>query len=128
MRTRLLALALGTIGILAAAGPLFAHHVWPVDRSREITVKGTVTGYTWTNPHVMIALDATQEGEGKGEKWNVGGPSTARMSGNGWDRNTLKAGDVITAIGYRFSDGSNVLRLEKIVMADGKELFLYGSR
>ena len=35
-------------------------------------------------------------------------------------------GDVITAIGYRFTDGSNILRLQKIVMANGKEMFLYG--
>jgi len=93
--------------------------------SREVTVKGTVTGYTWSNPHVMMGLDVTAD-NGRLEKWNVGGPSTTRMAGNGWDRNTLKMGDAITASGYRFTDGSNILRLNKIVMANGKELFLYG--
>ncbi len=88
-------------------------------------MKGTVTDYTWANPHVMIALDVRQD-NGKVEKWNVGGPSTTRMAGNGWDKTTLKTGDVITGIGHRFTDGSNVLRLQKIVMADGKQLFLYG--
>ena len=123
--TRLYILALAAVGLLAAASPLFAHHSWPVDTSREITVKGTVTGYEWGNPHVMMGLDV-KDANGKVEKWNVGGPSTTRMAGNGWDRNTLKMGDVITAIGYRFSDGQNILRLQKIVMADGKEMFLYG--
>lgn len=127
MITRLQVLAVGVIGILATAGPLFAHHQWPVDRSREVTVKGTVRGYNWSNPHVMIALEV-KEDSGKVERWNVGGPSIERMVGNGWDRSTLKAGDVITATGYRFSDGSNILRLEKIVMSDGKEMFLYGRR
>src|SRR5687768_4239030 len=51
---RLLCAAIAT---LLAAGPLFAHHAWPVDRSKEVTVKGTVTAYTWSDPHVMIALD-----------------------------------------------------------------------
>lgn len=125
MITRLQILALGAVGIVAAASPLLAHHSWPVNTSREITVKGTVTGYTWANPHVMIGLDV-QEAGGTIEKWNVGGPSTTRMAGNGWDTNTLKRGDAVTAIGYRFSDGSNILRLQKIVMANGKELFLYG--
>ena len=125
MITRLQIVALGAVGILAAASPLFAHHSWPVDTSREITVRGTVTGYTWANPHVMIDLDV-REDNGKIAKWDVGGPSTTRMAGNGWDKSTLKMGDVITAIGYRFTDGSNVLRLQKIVMANGKELFLYG--
>jgi hypothetical protein len=124
--TRRQIIALGAVGILAAAGPLFAHHAWPVDRSREVTVKGTVTGYNWSNPHVMIALDVQENG--RVDKWNVGGPSLDRMVKNGWDRNTLKAGDMITAIGYRFSDGSNVLRLQKIVMANGTERFLYGSQ
>ena len=43
------------------------------------------------------------------------------------DSDTLEAGDVITGTGHRFLDGSNVLKLEKIVMSDGKEMFLYGS-
>jgi len=37
-------------------------------------------------------------------------------------------GDVITAVGYRFSDGQNILRLDKVTMADGKEMLLYGRR
>jgi hypothetical protein len=118
-------LAFGMIGILAAGTPLFAHHVWPVDRAKEVTLKGTVTGYEWSDPHVMIGLEV-KAADGKVEKWNVGGPSLSRMAGNGWGRTTLKAGDVITAIGHRFSDGSNVMRLEKIVLSNGKELYLYG--
>jgi hypothetical protein len=125
--TRWRFLACGAFAIFVAAGPVLAHHTWPVDRSKEMTVAGTVTDYTWANPHVMIGLDVKAD-SGKIEKWNVGGPSTTRMEGNGWDRNTLKPGDNITAIGFRFSDGSNVLRLEKIVMTGGKEMFLYGRR
>ena len=117
-------LALAAVGILAVASPLVAHHSWPVNTAREITVKGTVTGYDWANPHVMIGLDVNVNG--KIEKWNVGGPSITRMAGNGWDTNTLKKGDVITAIGYRFNDGSNILRLQKVVMPTGKEMLLYG--
>ena len=48
------------------------------------------------------------------------------MAGNGWYKDTLKPGDTITATGYQFTDGQKILRLEKIVMADGKEMFLYG--
>jgi hypothetical protein len=109
------------------AGPSFAHHAWPIDRSKEVTVKGTVTAFNWSNPHVMIDLEVKTDA-GKIEKWNVGGPSTERMTGNGWDRNTLKPGDVITGFGYRHSDGSNVVQLQKIVLASGKEMLLYGRR
>ena len=122
--TKLQVLALGAIGILVAAGSLSAHHRWPVNRSAEVTVEGTVKAYAWSNPHVMITLDVETE-DGRIEEWEVGGPSLNRMSANGWDPNTLKAGDVITGIGYRFTDGSRILRLERIATPDGRELLLY---
>ena len=124
--TRRLMLALGTVATLAAS-PVLAHHAWPVDNTRAVTVKGTVTGYEWANPHVMIGLEVKSQ-DGSIEKWSVGGPSTTRMEGKGWDKTTLRPGDVITATGYRFLDGQRVLRLDKIVMASGKEMFLYGRR
>jgi hypothetical protein len=38
----------------------------------------------------------------------------------------VKPGDVIMGIGYQFADGQKILRLERVVLADGKELRLYG--
>jgi hypothetical protein len=38
----------------------------------------------------------------------------------------VKPGDVITGIGYQFADGQKVIRLERVIMPDGKELRLYG--
>lgn len=122
--TKLQVLLLGAATALAAVGPLSAHHRWPVNRSTEVTVQGTVKTYTWSNPHVMIALDVEDE-EGRVQEWEVGGPSLNRMSANGWDANTLTAGDVITGTGYRFTDGSRILRLERIVTPDGTEMLLY---
>ena len=124
MRRAVIAIA---VVALAAASPLLAHHSWPVDTSKPVTVSGTVTSYEWGNPHVMMGLDV-KANDGSIEKWNVGGPSTTRMEGNGWDKTTLKPGDVITATGYQFSDGQKILRLDKVVMAGGKEMFLYGRR
>ena len=123
MRT-LRRLALGVIGTLVVASPLLAHHDWPVDRTRLITVTGTVTAYRWTDPHVMIDLDV--QANGMIEKWKVGGSNKKNSAANGWDKNTLKPGDVITGIGFRFRDGSNAAQLQKIVMANGREMYLYG--
>ena len=124
--TRRALFALAVVAVVAAS-PLLAHHSWPVDTSRAVTVSGTVTSYEWGNPHVMMGLEVKAD-SGKVEKWNVGGPSTTRMEANGWDKNTLKPGDVITATGYQFTDGQKVLRLEKVTMSGGKEMFLYGRR
>src|SRR5436189_4616502 len=115
--------AVAAVAMLAAASPLLAHHSWPVDMSKEMTVKGTVTDYSWGNPHVMIGLEVRNE-NGTIEKWSVGGPSTSRMEGNGWHKDSLKLGDVVTGSGYRFSDGQRILRLQKIVMPDGKAMLL----
>ena len=108
--------------ILTGAARDFCRN-WP--NQKEITVKGTVTEYNWGNPHVMMGLDVSDEA-GNIEKWSVGGPSITRMAGNGWDKNTLKVGDVITGTGYRFADGQRILRLQRVVMPDGKVMQLYG--
>jgi hypothetical protein len=48
------------------------------------------------------------------------------MQASGWSRATLKPGDVITGIGYQFNDGQKIIRLEKVILPDGKELSVYG--
>jgi hypothetical protein len=123
MRT-LRKLALSVIGALVTASPLLAHHEWPVDRTTQITVQGTVTAFSWANPHVMIALDV--QANGTIEQWKVGGSSPAFMTTCGWNKKTLKPGDVITVIGYRFNDGSNAARLQTMLMPNGKEMY-YGA-
>jgi len=111
--------------LVSAVMPLSAHHAWPVSNDRLVTVKGTVMGFTWANPHPMINLDV-QTNDGRTEKWQVGGPAINRMEANGWTKTTVKPGDVITGIGYQFADGQKIIRLERVVLADGKELRVYG--
>jgi hypothetical protein len=48
------------------------------------------------------------------------------MEANGWSRTTVKQGDVITGTGYQFADGQKIIRLERVVLADGKEIRVYG--
>jgi hypothetical protein len=111
---------LGVIAALVAVSPLLAHHEWPVDQTKRVTVQGTVTAFTWANPHVMIALDV--QANGTIEKWTVGGSSPKFMAACGWDKKSLKPGDVITVIGYRFKDGSNAARAQTVLMPNGKEM------
>jgi hypothetical protein len=114
--------------LLAISGPAFAHHVWTgYDMVNLTTVKGTVTKFDWGNPHVWMNLEVKDD-KGNIEKWAAGGPSPSRMANTGWDKDTLKPGDQITAIGHRISDGTNSLRLEKVVLSSGRELICYGAR
>lgn len=121
----LLASVLVTLTLAVGAVPLSAHHSWPVDNSRLVTVKGTVVDFAWENPHPMITLEVRTD-DGKMEKWTVGGPAISRMEANGWTKSTVKPGDVITGIGFQFTDGQKIVRLERVVFADGKEMRLYG--
>jgi uncharacterized protein DUF6152 len=114
-----------TIALIAGAAPLSAHHSWPVNMSQLVTVKGTVVDFAWENPHPMITLEVRTE-DGKMEKWLVGGPAINRMEANGWTKTSVKPGDMLTGIGYQFTDGQKILRLERVVFADGKEMRLYG--
>lgn len=110
--------------LLFVAVPFSAHHSWPVDMSKLVSVKGTVTEVTWENPHPMFTLEVRTE-DAKVEKWMVGGPALSRMEANGWTPKTVKPGDVISGTGYQFSDGQKIIRLEKVVLPDGKEVRVY---
>ena len=117
--------AIVILALFSAAVPLSAHHSWPVSYSQLVTVKGTVTEFVWANPHPMITLEV-RTSDGGIEKWLVGGPAVNRMEGNGWTKTTVKPGAVITGIGYQFADGQKIVRLERAVLPDGKEIRLYG--
>jgi len=123
VRIRFCALAL-VLGLVSLSASLSAHHSWPVTYEKLVTVKGTVTAFSWVNPHPMISLDVPTD-DGKIEKWSVGGPAITQMERNGWSPTTLKVGDVITGVGYQFGDGQKIIRLERVTLPDGKELRVY---
>ena len=128
MKTRLLWIRSFAVFLMTVSLPAFAHHAWHgYDMANLTTVKGTVTQFDWGNPHVWINLEVTGD-KGNTEKWAAGGPSPSRMAGTGWDKETLKPGDQITAVGHRIADGTYSLRLVKVVLSDGRELICYGGR
>jgi len=108
---------------LIVSSPILAHHgETNYDTEKLVTVKATVTSFEFINPHAQVFLEAKND-KGEIEKWTCEARSPAMLVRNGgWDKNTLKAGDVITAIGFRAKNGANILRLKKIVLADGTEL------
>jgi uncharacterized protein DUF6152 len=113
------------LALVSAAVPLSAHHQWPVSRTRLVTVKGTVTEFVWSNPHPMITVEVPTA-TGQMEKWLIGGPAITRMEASGWTKTSVKQGDVITGIGYQFADGQKIVRLERVVLPDGREIRVYG--
>ena len=122
MKYRALPLSI-LFAVLLVSSPIFAHHgETNYDTDKLVSVKATVTDFQFINPHVQIFLDAKND-KGEVEKWTCEARSPAMLVRNGdWDKNTLKPGDTITAIGFQSRNGAKILRLKKIVLADGKEL------
>jgi hypothetical protein len=112
------------VALMSLAIPLSAHHSWPVNMHTLVTVKGTVQKIEWMNPHPMFTIEV-RNGD-RTESWLIGGPALNRMEANGWTKETVKLGDVITGTGYQFSDGQRIIRLERVVLNGGKELRVYG--
>ena len=119
--------AIAALALVSSAIPLSAHHSWPVNNDRLVTVKGKVIEFMWANPHPMITLEV-QANDGRTVKLQIGGPAIVRMVANGWTKTTVKPGDVITGIGYQYLNGEKIVKLERVVLADGKELRVYATR
>ena len=50
------------VGVAVLSAPLFAHHgAASFDSANMVTVKGTVTEYVWSNPHVLVKVDVKDE-------------------------------------------------------------------
>jgi uncharacterized protein DUF6152 len=83
------------ISLLTVSVPLFAHHGnASYDATKWITVKGTVTGYVWANPHVFVKLDGKDDG-GNMVHWIVEGQNPVSMTQIGWTKDTFKPGDEV---------------------------------
>jgi Family of unknown function (DUF6152) len=109
--------------LLLLAAATYAHHgiaSW-FDMSRSATVKGTVTGFDWTNPHSYVYVDAKGQ-KGAVEKWTAEMGALGTLRRAGWRRDTIKPGDEITLIGNPAKDGTPKMILHKVVLANGHEL------
>jgi hypothetical protein len=109
-----------TFSLLIVSAPLLAHHGEAnYDTDKVVAVKGTVTEFEFINPHTLISLDVKND-KGEIEKWNCEARSPGMLvRAGGWDKTTLKVGDVITVYGYRARNGATLMRLQKLTLPDG---------
>jgi len=77
-----------------------AHHANSAyDRTRSISITGTVSKWQFINPHVGIFLDVTNR-QGKIESWSGEFQSVQDLYGElRWNKDTFKPGDRVTIIG-----------------------------
>jgi Family of unknown function (DUF6152) len=123
MKTKLTTILSAAIGLFALSTTILAHHGGAVYLTQNPkTLKGTVTEFAWSNPHVQIYFDVRDE-KGKIVHWACETISPGKLArGSGWTKSSLKPGDEITITLQPAKTGAPVGNLVKIVFADGKEL------
>jgi hypothetical protein len=111
-------------GVLVSLGPVLAHHSFAAqyDRSKSVTLKGTVTKVEWQNPHIYFYLDVTPP-DGKTENWAIEGGAPNALYRQGWRKDSLQAGNVVTVEGSLAKDGSKLANMRTVVLADGRRVF-----
>mgnify|MGYP007062882506 CR=1 FL=1 len=111
------------VALLATGVPAFAHHSFAVHfvADRLIKVSGVVDGFTFRNPHGVLTLSGKVDG-GATEVWKIETNSPNILRRRGWTETSIKPGDVVVVEGYPSRDGSNFMRVYRVIYADGHEL------
>jgi len=113
--------------VLAAAAivspPVAAHHGRgrAYDMKTRLTLKGTVSMVKWQNPHVLIYIDVKDDAS-KVVTWAFENSNVHTLAVQGYNRNTLKVGDPVTAIVNPAVNGEPLGIVVKVILADGKEI------
>jgi hypothetical protein len=114
---------LAAVAVVAPAATAWAHHSFAMfDNEHQIKLKGTVTDFQWTNPHVYIEIDAvnvnaaTQTMQG----WTVECANPGILNRIGWKFNMVKQGDEVTLIVAPLRSGEPGALLKQITLPDGR--------
>jgi len=121
MKNRSVVAFLLVVSAVFVAPPLFAHHSSSsYDMEHPVNMKGVVSNVEWTNPHVFIFLNVKDD-NGSVEEWRVEGNSPNMLFRVGWKKEMIKAGDQLVVNGALAKNGSKIMRLISITLANGQK-------
>jgi hypothetical protein len=116
-------LAAGLVLLLgpAVSGIVSAHHSRAGFADDAVAaVRGVVTSFSWTNPHVYIGVDAA---DGSGEQWLVETDAIPILIRSGWSARSLQVGDpVLVRVNPGKGDEAHHGLLVSVTKADGSVL------
>ena len=133
MRAKFPFLVLMAAVLLLTGALAFAHHGTFVsyDSDHPVTMKATVTEYRFTNPHMQLYFDVTDE-KGNVTHWSAEGPDPAVWVQAGWGRKRTQAalapGAEITITVAPARNGKPVGTISRIVLASGEPVGPAGGR
>lgn len=101
-------------------GPALAHHSHAMfDMSKEVTITGTVTNFSYRNPHVFLNIGVKDQ-KGAVTSWAVEMSNISNMQSRGIYLSTFKPGDVVTVKINPLRDGRLGGNYTSVTAADGK--------
>ena len=117
-------MAVAALSVMAAAVPLWAHHSFAAeyDSNKPVKISGTVTKVEWMNPHGRFYVDV-KEADGQITHWNFELGAIPVLVKQGWRKDTLKAGDVVSVEGSAAKDGSHSANARSVKLPDGRRVF-----
>ena len=127
MRSFLL-VAIACVVWSASGLPALAHHSGAAefDSKKKVDLTGVVTKVEWTNPHAHFYMDV-KDASGSVVNWNLELASPNVLIRNGWHRNSVKAGDMVTVSGVQAKDSSFYASAGVIIFPDGHKLTFLGA-
>ena len=116
-------LAVVALSMASIAFPVLGHHSFAAqyDRTKPITLKGTVTKVEWMNPHIYFYIDVKEAD--RIVNWSIEGGAPSMLYRSGWRIDSLKAGDQVTVDGWLAKDGSNLANMRTATLSDGRTVF-----
>lgn len=108
-------------GVMTAS--LSAHHSFAAefDANKPVKLTGTVTRIEWTNPHIWIYFDVTEDRTELSWQCEGGAPNT--LTRNGWSKDSLKPTQQVTVFGWLAKDGSRTCNMRAVKLPDGRDVF-----
>ncbi len=107
--------------LAAAATPALAHHTAAMfDKSKTVTLNGTVRLFQWSSPHGWIQL--VVDGEGGPAEWTIEMGAPIELYRVGWKPGSLKPGDKIALAANPTHDGSRAALFVSAVRQDGSAI------
>jgi uncharacterized protein DUF6152 len=111
---------LGAFALLTISVPVFAHHGNAAYEEKRMSLKGTVTAWIWTNPHVFLKIDVKDD-QGNITHWTGELVAPSNIINFGFTPDTFKPGDEVTMVTTNVAkNGATVARLAAIILANGK--------
>jgi hypothetical protein len=101
-----------------ASAPAFSHHSHAMfDHTQVVSVTGTVSAYSFRNPHVFLYVDVEAEGEVL-HYW-IEMSNIQIMTRRGIGPKTFQVGDEVTVSMWPLKDGRPGGNYSTIIAADG---------